>query len=217
MGQQGMFNLVQAYPYWPIVFPAGEHATTRDLQRMSLGWASPLEIVPGGTAVPLWATTEAAALQDSGTPVAPGIQGAFSQDPEDFQVRVVAAAVAPELATAPGDAPPMDVPQPTAAPPGRLVVVGDVDFLSDNFVSASPQNLFFGANAVDWLAQDEALIGIRSKNRMPPPLVFPSEGIRSLVRWGSLAGAPLVLVLVGLVRVGGRRRRAERRWGEVLA
>ena len=213
-GQQGAFQLVQAYPYWPIVFPGDVHATNRELQRMSLGWANPVEIVEGAPAAALWVTTDAAGLQPSGTPVAPGPDAQFSQD--DLGVRVVAAAVGPELAAEADEGGAAPSSASSGSPPSRIVVVGDVDFLNDSFVGASPQNLFFAANAVDWLAQDEALISIRSKNRVPPPLIFPSDGLRASVRWGSLLGVPFLLVLLGLIRVGGRRRRAERRWREVL-
>jgi ABC-type uncharacterized transport system involved in gliding motility auxiliary subunit len=141
--------------------------------------------------------------------VDPSIPASFSQEPGDLAVRVIAAAVSSPEADA-GTATGGGV-------PGRIVVVGDVDFLSVNFVNqGTVQNLYFGANAVDWLAQDEALIAIRSKDRMPPPFIFPSDGIRQVARWGSLLGVPVLFALFGLVRVGGRRRRAERRWAGVL-
>ena len=218
MGQQwNLSNLLQPYPYWPIVSTAEPHATTRDLQRMSLGWANPLEIVAGKPAASLWTTTDAAGLQDAGTPVVPG-EGQLSQEPSDLQVRVVAVAVAPELAAG-ADNGEAEAPliRPGGDQAGRIVVVGDVDFLGDDFIGASPQNLFFAANAVDWLAQDEALISIRSKNRMAPAMVNLSEEVRSVIRWGGLVGVPLLLALLGVIRVGGRRRRAVRRWKEVAA
>jgi len=184
------------------IFPAELHSTNRDLGRMTLGWASPLELEEGMGWVPLWTTTDGAGLQDSGTPVSPGTVDPATVDPAELAPRVVAAAIAPE----------------EGADGARLIVVGDADFLDNTFVQQGTiQNLYFGANAVDWLAQEEALISIRSKDRMPPPLVFPSDGVRSAVRWGSLLGVPVLIVLFGIVRVGGRRRRAERRWGEVVA
>src|SRR2546426_7772107 len=36
--------------------------------------------------------------------------------------------------------------------------------------------------SVDWLAQDEALIAIRSKNRTPPPLAFASATTHDIDR-----------------------------------
>ncbi|MEJ2677523.1 MAG: Gldg family protein [Gemmatimonadota bacterium] len=106
---------------------------------------------------------------------------------------------------------------PTTKTPdrGRLVVVGDADFLSQNFVQANPQNLAFAANAVDWLAQSDALISIRSKDRTPPPLVFQSNAARNQLKWGNLVGVPLLFVLLGLFRVGTRVSRSRRAWEEV--
>jgi ABC-type uncharacterized transport system involved in gliding motility auxiliary subunit len=98
-----------------------------------------------------------------------------------------------------------------------MVVVGDASFLDAQFVQQSPSNVLFVANAIDWLAQDEALISIRSKNRTPPQLVFESDSARNALKWGNLIGVPLLFVLLGVVRVNGRRRRAEARWGEVIS
>jgi hypothetical protein len=120
--------------------------------------------------------------------------------PEEMAVRVVAASVLP------GD----------GQSGGRIVVVGDASFAEQNYVQSNPGNLLFLANAVDWLAQDEALIGIRSKNRRPPNLVFESDASRSSLKWGNQVGMPLLFVLFGLVRISGRRRRAEARWKEVV-
>jgi ABC-type uncharacterized transport system involved in gliding motility auxiliary subunit len=120
--------------------------------------------------------------------------------PEELGVRVVAASLLPPE----GDA------------SGRLIVVGDASFAEPNYTQSNPANLVFIANAVDWLAQDEALINIRSKNRTPPNLAFSSDAVRNLLKWGNLVGVPLLFVLVGFMRVGGRRRRAEARWREVV-
>ena len=61
-------------------------------------------------------------------------------------------------------------------PRGRVVVVGSLDFATDRFVRTAPENLAFTLNAIDWLAQDEELIAIRSKDRRPPPLLFAEPG-----------------------------------------
>ena len=96
-----------------------------------------------------------------------------------------------------------------------MIVVGDVDFLQEQFVRANPQNLVFTLNAIDWLAQDEALIGIRSKLRTPPVMAFTSEFQSAALKWGNLVGVPLLFVALGVVRVTGRRRRIEARWKAV--
>src|SRR3989440_4897055 len=89
-------------------------------------------------------------------------------------------------------------------------VVGSTDFASDRYARNSPENLVFVENAVDWLAQDDALIGIRSKNRAPPPLVFTSTTTRSAVKYGNVIGVPVLLMLAGILRLWRRRQTTRR-------
>jgi ABC-type uncharacterized transport system involved in gliding motility auxiliary subunit len=83
--------------------------------------------------------------------------------------------------------------------------------------TSNPQNLVFTLNSIDWLAQDEALIGIRSKLRTPPVVAFTSDFQRGALKWGNLVGVPLLFVTVGITRVAGRRRRIEARWKEAVS
>ncbi len=207
LGQRGFFSLVRAYPLWPIALRAADHPTTRDLSNVTFGWASPVEITDSTVAMPLWETSEAAGTEPAGSSIDPDAL-ILPESPEELGVQYLAAVVDP------GQAPAEDE---VGARAGRLVVVGDVSFLEDQFVRANPQNLVFAANAVDWLAQDESLIRIRSKNRTPPALVFTSDFRKNLLKWGSLVGIPVVFAVVGSVRVLGRPGRARRRWQEVNA
>jgi ABC-type uncharacterized transport system involved in gliding motility auxiliary subunit len=90
---------------------------------------------------------------------------------------------------------------------GRAIVVGSSDFASDRFVQFAPENLGLALNAVDWLAQDEELIAIRSKDRKPVPLVFKSAVERDAAKYANLIGLPLVVALVGVAHLVRRRRR----------
>ncbi|HEX6938109.1 MAG TPA: Gldg family protein [Longimicrobiales bacterium] len=218
LGQRGIFNLIAPYPLWPIVLPAGDHALTRGLEALTLGWATAFEITDSTTARPLWTTTEFGGLRDVSGPIMPESLD-LDPDPAALAPRVVAAVVDGTAARRGEDdaASPAD----TAAAErddgagGRLVVVGDADFLNDDFVRGNPQNLAFAANAVDWLAQDDALISIRSKDRTPPPLILESEAQQAALKWGNLLGVPLLFVLGGALRVANRRRRSGRSWEEV--
>jgi len=96
------------------------------------------------------------------------------------------------------------------APKGRVVVVGSTDFINDRFVSRAPDNLALALNAVDWLAQDDALIAIRSKDRRPPPLVFSSASVRDGVKYANVVGVPALVALYGLARLVRRRRKTRR-------
>lgn len=201
LGQQGIFSVIRGYPLWPVVFRTGEHATTRNLENLTLGWAAALAITDTAAVQPLWSTSSAGGVRPVELPITPELAGAGAGD--SLQPHVVAAAVDPGSAsTAEG-----------AAPRGRLIVVGDADFLSDRFVQGNPQNVLFVANALDWLAQDEMLIRIRAKHRTPPALAFTSEFGQSALKWGNLAGVPLLFAGLGVLRITRRASRARRRWG----
>jgi hypothetical protein len=167
---------------------------------LSLSWAAGLELAADDTTItPLWQTSQDGAVHPAGAPILPDQEWAVP--PEELRiVRVAAAALPPDGSSA-----------------GRLVVVGDASFTDAQFMQASSGNLVFLANAIDWLAQEEALINIRSKDRAPPRLVLSSDAARTILKWGNLVGMPLLFVLVGVIRVTGRRSRAEGIWKEVLA
>lgn len=97
---------------------------------------------------------------------------------------------------------------------GRVVVVGDADFLTDQFVRNSPENVVFALNALDWLTQTDALMSIRSKTATPRPLVFSSDFQKELVKYINLIGVPLAFVVLGAVRLIERRRLTRRKYGE---
>ncbi len=82
----------------------------------------------------------------------------------------------------------------------RLVVAGSSDFVANNSA--------FMLNLCDWLVQDEALIGIRSKTASLPTLVA-TEGSEQLA-WKSfnLLAGPLALFTFGVGRQVWFRRRA---------
>jgi len=104
--------------------------------------------------------------------------------------------------------------QISAGPPrGRVVIVGDADFLSDQFLRNAPQNLIFALNALDWLTQTEALLAIRSKMPTPRPLVFESNLEMQALKYLNLIGVPLAFVLFGAVRLVRRRRLTRREYG----
>jgi len=207
MGQQGIFNVVRPYPLWPITVRGDAHTTTRDLNNLSMGWATVLTVTDSAVQR-LWVTTELGAIQGAGGIIMP--DALLEPDRDDFQTVTVAVAMDPS-ATDDGES---SGREDDSAKGGRMIVIGDVDFLQEQFLQSNPQNLVFALNAIDWLAQDEALIGIRSKLRTPPVMSFTSEFQRVALKWGNLVGVPLLFILLGVVRVTGRRRRAETRWKE---
>ena len=210
---QGYFNVIRPYPLWPIAFAGADHAITRDLSNATFGWAAPFTWEEdNGAVTPLWQTTEGGGTQPAGAVIDPRTEFATSED--ELSVQTLAVAIDLNAADVGETEDAEEAADPGPTPGGRIIAIGDGDFLEDRFVQANSQNVIFAANAVDWLAQDEALIGIRSKDRTPPALAFESDTGKNALKWGSLIGVPALFILFGFVRVTGRATRAERRWME---
>lgn len=87
----------------------------------------------------------------------------------------------------------------TASPETRLIVVGDGDFMKDDFLG-NRGNITFFANIADYLADDAGLITIRSKNVAAPPLDQVSDGTKKILKYSNLLGPPLIIIAYGLFR-----------------
>jgi len=94
------------------------------------------------------------------------------------------------------------------SPDTRVIVVGDGDFMKDDF-AGNRSNLTFFVNIVDFLADDAGLITIRSKDISQPPLEQISDGTKKLVKYGILLLPPFLVIGYGLLR--WRRRVALKR------
>jgi ABC-2 type transport system permease protein len=160
-----------------------------EIDAVLLPWASTIDTSKATprTLTPLLTTSRAGGMRESTMMLSP--TQSWSRD--SLARRLLAVAINPGAAT-PGKR-------------GRLVVVGSSDFVGDRYARNGEAALVFVQNAVDWLAQDEALIAIRSKDRTPPPYAFSSTWLRELVRYGNIIGIPLLLVCAGGVRLWRRR------------
>jgi ABC-type uncharacterized transport system involved in gliding motility auxiliary subunit/ABC-type transport system involved in multi-copper enzyme maturation permease subunit len=100
---------------------------------------------------------------------------------------------------------------------GRAVVIGSADFATDRFLQGAPENLALTLNAIDWLSQDEDLIGIRAKDRRPVALTFASAAAREGAKYANLIGLPVLVALIGLVHLARRRRRTREPYRPLVA
>jgi gliding-associated putative ABC transporter substrate-binding component GldG len=90
-------------------------------------------------------------------------------------------------------------PQVSKSPDTRIIVVGDGDFMKDDFAGNRGNPTFF-TNIVDYLADDAGLITIRSKNVTPPPMEQISDGTKKFLKYGNLVLPPLLVIGYGLLR-----------------
>jgi ABC-type uncharacterized transport system involved in gliding motility auxiliary subunit len=196
-------RLFVAYPFWPRALSTRESVVNQDLETAVLPWASTIDTTgaPSGAVTPLLVTSEAAGTEAGRAFLSP--QRDFPRD--SLEERLLAVLVNPAGSDS-GD-----------AALGRAVVVGNADFVADRNAQVAPEGLIFVLNSVDWLAQDDALIGIRAKDRRPPALVFESGTAQDIVKWANVAGVPLLLILGAAVRLWRRQQRARNTYASVAA
>lgn len=93
----------------------------------------------------------------------------------------------------------------TVSPETRLVVVGEGNFATDAYLS-SRANADFFLNLVDWLAQDESLIQIRTREITARPLAEISDPMKKVVKYTNILIPAVIFVLIGVVRWQMRRK-----------
>ncbi len=120
----------------------------------------------------------------------------------------------PNVSLAPGEEQALD--NSTGEP--RIVVVGDSNFVSDEYLQvmqAIPTyqvDVIFALGIFDWLVQDETMSALRQKVVQARPLQIEKEGTRSLIKYGNIVGVPLLFILFGVFRWqmrNARRRNAK--------
>jgi len=196
-----------SYPFWLRGLSTKLATVNQDIESVFLPWTSEVDTsgAAPGSITPLFVTSDAGGVEEGQAYVDPR-RTDFPQD--SLSSRLVGVMVNPAAAADDGSESEAEEAEEAApeAPRGRLVVIGNGEMATDNWVRNAPQNVTFVLNSVDWLVQDEGLIGIRSKDRSPPPLVFESTFVRDLVRYGNVIGIPLFIVLAAIVRLLRRRQ-----------
>lgn len=188
--------ILQQYPLFPIALPGAEHPILQGRNPINVRWASPLFLDNADTTriTPLLVTTEYGGRFQAPASIDPGLDWESVIVPDELEEQVLAVAYQGENE-------------------GRIVLVGTPAIVENGTIQSSQNGvagLIFFQNAVDWLAQDEALISIRSKDRAPPQLLFQSEFARDMTKWGNLVGVPALFILFGIFRLT-RRRGSQRR------
>ena len=97
------------------------------------------------------------------------------------------------------------------SPETRLAVVGTSRFIRDEMRNLLPLSMAFFNNIIDWTAQDERLISIRTRSILNRPLEEIGENARRAIKYGNMIGLPLAFILFGTIR--WRVRRARKRKG----
>lgn len=106
--------------------------------------------------------------------------------------------------TAAGSNPPQTTVKPES-PASKIIVLGNGDFPQDDFRGPDESLLFF-ANMIDYMSDDAGLSAIRMKDSNPKPLDSIEDSTKTIVKYGMLAGPPVLVLLYGLFK--WRRKKA---------
>ncbi|MFH1457178.1 MAG: Gldg family protein [Patescibacteria group bacterium] len=193
---QGNVNFMLPYPFWISALGNTNSEIIKNQQTIVLPWANEISILDSiddqeFSIVPLFATTDA-----GGEQILPAIninpQQNFSV--QNLKSRLVAVGVKKGSS--------------------RLIAIGNSQFITDSFVQNSTENLNFALNAIEWLAQDEILSAIRSKNLDSAPLIFSSDSNKNFIKYFNIAGLPIIIALFGAGWLVRRRKISKRKYEE---
>jgi len=93
----------------------------------------------------------------------------------------------------------LPVPQKLVSPETDIIVVGDGDFMKDDF-ARNRVNMTFFANIVDYLADDAGLITIRSKDTALLPLDPLGDGTKKTLKYIDILAPPFIVAAYGIFR-----------------
>jgi len=197
---QGFMSFTLNYPYWPKVINSGfdqNNPAVAKLESLVLPWASSIDVISdktSGLSISYLAQSSDQALAVSDNfqlspqaQISGGSKGKFN----------LAVSLAGQFKSAFGGA---------GSEPGNLIIIGDGDFVNDNFLRNYPDNLLFFQNMVDGLSFGNDLIAIRAKGITERPIKEFGEPAKAALRYGNIFGLTAVVVLFGLIRYYLRRR-----------
>ncbi|MDR1256640.1 MAG: GldG family protein [Spirochaetaceae bacterium] len=159
------------YPFWVSVTPDGgnpAHPVTSAFSGVDLFWPNPLGLSPvdGVEAAPLLSSTADAWLMTRDFTISPDSAPLLMREQQETAgAQVLAAALSGRFppyfngTVIPPATPPLDGADDRQS---RIIVIGNNEFLNDEYLD-SERNLNFFLLAADWLANDDDIIGIRSR------------------------------------------------------
>lgn len=170
--QSGAF--VVQYPYWIQILPANIDSSIpalSGLNSLTLPWVSPL--IVSDKAKVLFKSSEFSETDDSLTDLAPTTKKSLGNNKSSgFPL---AAMRSDEI---------------------KLAVVGDADFVKDQFVTNSQQNMGLALNLIDYLSGDSSLLTIRNKTLTANPIIQLNDTQKLLLKSVNVG---LPLLILGLI------------------
>lgn len=188
----GQMRYVLPYPFWVRATKAdGGSPIVSRLDNVTFPWASALSVdaaalgSKGYAETDLFTTTDYAGEETANFNISPD-QKLSSQG---LGKKLLALALSPEQGQ------------------GRVVVVGDADFLADQMVQQNDSNFGLGMEAISWLSQESSLSQIKTKNLTDHKFVFNDQSDPTWIKFGNLGFVFLAVAGYGSWHLWRRRKK----------
>jgi ABC-2 type transport system permease protein len=208
-----------AYPYWVLVQGdtiSKDNPALDKLESLIFFWTSPINdtTTEGQTFIPLVKSSNKA-WEKTGDTINVDIERFVPGDEQQFVLAALLEGKETSLFKGKDipkldgteDKRPQDSVRKDETDDARIVIIGDSDFASDQFLGGSDQNGIFVTNLVEWLASSDDLMAIRSKNISERSLEVVSEGEKTTTKIGIVSAMPLLVITGGIVYTFIRRKR----------
>jgi ABC-type uncharacterized transport system involved in gliding motility auxiliary subunit len=195
----GPRRYVLPYPFWVRALRSGETSPiTTKLESALIPWPSSLDTSgvggKGYDVTALFATTDAAGAQTASFTIVP--DQTFAR--EGLERKTLAAALVPTMSGS-----------------GRIIVIGDSDLFTDQFIGNSPGNLVLALSALSWLAEESDVSQVAVRNITERKLVFAEKSEPDIVKFGNLGFVLLSVSGYGFFRLWRRRRMKDWAYGDI--
>lgn len=199
---QGFITFSTQYPFWPKVIGDGfnqDNSAVSSLESVTFPWVSSVSLLgddmQNNSSVLMKTTDKAWQLNDNFN-ISPNN---ISKSGNVGQYNLAVSVMGNMKNAYPGEG--------SDNFEGKVIVVGDSDFISDGFLRSSPDNLTFFQNLVDVLSLDDDLISIRSKIVSSRPIKEDlSDSSRAMIRYFNVFGLTIIVVAFGIIRYYMRRK-----------
>ncbi len=96
----------------------------------------------------------------------------------------------------------------------KLFLIGDSDFITDQFTENNPENINFASNLVDWIAGNDIINSISRKVGANPIFTFKTPAQAMMVQYINIFAAPIAIILFGVFFLRKRKLLTNRKYKE---
>jgi gliding-associated putative ABC transporter substrate-binding component GldG len=193
----GQTMVISQYPFWVKTQPQNlnqNHPATANLQALVFPWSSPVEFDQNDQRITsLIKTSEQTWMEKGSVNISPTQEFV----PKTEGRRTIAAILEGELNSYFAGKEAYTDEFQDKVEQGKLVLVGDADFIRTGMERRSAQNAHFFVNLIEYLTAGKNLGEIRVKAEDVRPLVELSDSKRELIKYGNIIGVPLLVSLIG--------------------